>query len=320
MKDKISVLIAVYNVEEYLPHCIESVINQTYKNIEIIIIDDGSTDKSGIISDEYAKKDKRIIVYHIDNHGLSYVRNMGIKLSKGKYISFIDGDDYIESDFIEILYNNLIKYNADLSCCSYYGVFKRNIKPRNNKINLYIMNSDESVEKSFLDKGLEVYAWNKLYKRELFDIITFPLGKRSQDRFVMYDIFLKCNKVVYESIPKYYYLQRKSSAAHNLENINRDAIEASYKSICTLKDNSNLYNLASKDYIKTKLGTFKKEMYYTRSINKELRKEIIGDIKDYNYINYSNSEKIELYIFKHFKYLYQFISYIYYFFKYSKMI
>ena len=158
MEDLISVLVAVYNVEDFLGRCLDSIINQTYKNIEIIIIDDGSTDNSKKICEDFASLDSRIKLLHIKNMGLSYVRNFGIELAKGKYISFVDGDDYLENDYIETLYNNLIKYNADLSCCSYYRVFDDSIIPRNKSDKTYVLNSKEAIEKSYLDKGLEVYA------------------------------------------------------------------------------------------------------------------------------------------------------------------
>ncbi|EPX11381.1 glycosyltransferase family 2 protein [Streptococcus agalactiae] len=113
--EKISIIIPVYNVKKYLNDCIQSVINQTYNNLEIILIDDGSTDGSGDYCDEIAKKDSRIFVYHKTNGGLSEARNVGIKISTGKYITFIDSDDYIENLYIETLYNSLIEYKADMS-------------------------------------------------------------------------------------------------------------------------------------------------------------------------------------------------------------
>ena len=123
--DLISVIIPIYNVEKFLSFCIDSIVNQTYKNLEIILVDDGSTDNSGKICDEYALKDNRIKVMHKQNGGVSSARNVGLNIAKGKYIGFVDSDDYVENDMFEILHNLIIKNNVDISCCNKF-VFKKN--------------------------------------------------------------------------------------------------------------------------------------------------------------------------------------------------
>ena len=128
MKELISIIVPVYNVEQYLDDCLISIINQTYKNIEIILIDDGSTDKSGKICDEYAKKDSRIIVIHKENGGVSSARNAGLRIAKGAYIGFVDPDDWIAEDMYEVLYSNAKKYDADVSVCKYKIVKNNSIK------------------------------------------------------------------------------------------------------------------------------------------------------------------------------------------------
>lgn len=319
MKDLISIIVPVYNVEKYLDKCLKSIINQTYQNIEIIIVDDGSTDSSKKICDNYKKIDKRVKVFHIKNTGLSGARNYGIKKCSGKYISFIDSDDYIEKDMIEILYKNIKCEKADLSCCSFYEVFKNKIEKKNKKIEYFVMNSTEAIEKSFLDEGLSVYTWNKLYNKKLFKNIEFPLHKKSQDRFIMYQVFNEAEKIVYESTCKYYYIQRKDSAANNLVNINTDSIEASFNSIDYLKDNKRLQSLAIKDYLLTKLRCYKKKVYYKKKDDIKLRKELIEEFSKYKNIPYTNKEKLEIFIFKYFKQLYKKIGRIYYNKKYKKM-
>jgi len=127
MQDKISVIIPVYNAAKYLPKCIDSVLNQTYKNLEIILVDDGSTDESGKISDKYSYKDNRVIVIHKENGGTSDARNKGIKAATGKYIGFIDSDDYIETDMYEILLKTLYAYDADIVECAFYRIKKDNL-------------------------------------------------------------------------------------------------------------------------------------------------------------------------------------------------
>lgn len=120
--DKISIIVPVYNVEQYITRCIESITSQTYRNIEILLIDDGSTDNSGNICDEYQKKDSRVMTFHKTNGGLSDARNYGIKHASGQYLCFVDSDDYISKHMVEILYNNLIKYSADISACGFLTV------------------------------------------------------------------------------------------------------------------------------------------------------------------------------------------------------
>ena len=155
--DLISIIIPVYNVEQYLSRCIDSVINQTYKNLEIILIDDGSTDDSGEICDEYALKDNRIKVMHKQNGGVSSARNEGLDISKGNYIGFIDSDDFIEKDMYEFLYDLLTKNNCDISCCNKF-IFKDNkfiaskSFPKGNVL---------SFNEVLNDSKHDFYIWNK---------------------------------------------------------------------------------------------------------------------------------------------------------------
>lgn len=208
----ISVIVPVYNVEKYIRKCIESIIKQTYHNLEIILVDDGSTDNSGMICDDYAKRDKRIQVIHKKNEGLSDARNSGIKICKGDYIGFIDGDDWIAKDMYEFLYQTLTKYHADVAVCGHYlegddGVYDS----ENAEGGLKVYNSREAVCAVVKDKEIHSYAWDKLYKKELFDGIRYPSGRYVQDIFTTYRVFINANKVVCNNQPKYYYYQRKDS-------------------------------------------------------------------------------------------------------------
>ena len=320
MKDLISIIVPVYNVEKYVEKCLISIINQTYKNIEIIIVNDGSVDNSKKICESLKKKDKRIKLYNIKNIGLSGARNYGIEKSKGKYISFIDSDDYIDNNMIETLYNNLIKEKADISCCSFYEVFKDEIIKKNEEEKYYVMNKKQAIKKTFLDRGLDVYTWNKLYKKELFDNIKFPLGKKSQDRFVMYEIFDNTNKIVYDSICLYYYVQRNNSAANNLKNVNTDSIEASLNAISYLRKYRDIKPLAIKEYLQTRLRVYKKIVYYNGKDDIKIRKDLIREFKNYSNIKYTNKEKLELLLFKYFPNTYRLIGKKYYDKKYRKMI
>lgn len=318
MDDLISIIIPVYNVEKYLDKCLDTVINQTYKNIEIIIVNDGSTDNSLDICNKYKNLDNRVKVFSIKNSGASQARNYALKKAKGKYLAFVDSDDYIDLDMIELLYNNMIKEKADLSCCSFYEVFKDDIKKKTEEDKVYIMNNKKTIEKSFLDEGLSVYLWNKLYKRELFKNIELPVGKSSQERFVMYEIFDKAKRVVYQSICKYYYIQRKNSTAHNLVKVNTDSIEASLNAVNYLKKYKDIRPLAVKEYLLTRLRCYKKLVYYNKKIDKRIRKNLIRELNKYN-IDYSLKEKIEIILLKYFPHIYKIIGKIYYNRKYRKM-
>jgi len=215
-KDLISIIIPVYKVEKYLEKCIESVLKQTYTNLQIILVDDGSPDNCGKTCDEYAKKDSRIEVIHKVNGGLSDARNVGIIKAKGKYIGFVDSDDYIKEDMYEILLNLIIEYNADVSICNLYDVIdgKEYIRNKENGIQEY--SRLDILKEVLLDKNIQSYAWNKLYKKELFDEIKYPIGKKYEDIGTTFYLFEKCNKIVVTSEPEYYYLKRADSLVNNV--------------------------------------------------------------------------------------------------------
>ena len=210
-KPMISVIVPVYNVEKYLKKCVSSLCNQTYKNIEIILIDDGSTDSSGTICDNLKQTDKRIIVFHKINQGLSSARNAGIRLSSGNFIAFVDSDDYVASDMIELLYKNLVEYNADISACGYTMVYKnKNVSISNNdKITVY--KRIDALKKMFLKNDIGMIFCNKLFKKKLFENIEFPLFQNFEDINTIYKVINKADSVVYDPTEKYYYIQREDS-------------------------------------------------------------------------------------------------------------
>lgn len=216
MSDKISVIVPVYNVEAYLDRCIKSIIKQTYNNLEIILIDDGSSDKSSCICDQWAACDDRIIVIHKTNCGLSAARNSGIEVASGTYISFIDSDDCVDPFFIETLYNTLITGNAEISVV-YYKMFKDERAPllnHNKRYKAEILSRKDAVMRLFSDVKFGNYACNKLYKRELFDDIRYPYGKKMEDLGVTYKLLFLCNSVALVKAPLYFYYQRADSILH----------------------------------------------------------------------------------------------------------
>lgn len=209
-EDLISIIIPVYNVQNYLCKCIDSIINQTYKNIEIILVDDGSTDNSGTICDQYKTKDDRISVIHKTNEGLSSARNKGLKNAKGVYVQFIDSDDYIDLDTIEIMYNNICRYNADVISYSHY-ILNNGHTICNCTEEIEQINSIDAIKEIMLDDKIRSYSWEKLWKRELFKDIIYPLGRKFEDLLTTPLLFEKAKKIVIYDIPKYYYRQRDDS-------------------------------------------------------------------------------------------------------------
>ena len=211
----ISVIVPVYNVEKYLKQCVNSIIKQTYTNIEIILIDDGSTDNSAHICDEFAQIDPRIKVFHKANGGLSSARNEGIKKSKGKYLTFIDSDDDISEDYVSYLYGLIKKYKVKLSICPYSVV---NIKKNKTKIfNLgenykeEKLNTEECLKRLLCEKGFSVSACAKLYEKSLFKNVEFPIGKLCEDNGTTYKLIMKCPKVAFCGVNCYYYCIRQDS-------------------------------------------------------------------------------------------------------------
>ncbi|GMN90260.1 glycosyltransferase family 2 protein [Francisella sciaenopsi] len=224
MDDKlalISVIIPVYNVQDYLVRCLESVINQTYKSLEIILVNDGSTDNSLEICQQYINKDSRIILINKKNGGLSSARNAGLDIYKGKYITFIDSDDWVALDYINTLYQNIIDNNADISIVGFENVYDFNVEDISNTNKIKIFSQKEAVNKLILNK-LETSAWGKLFNSFLYKKNRFREGIIFEDLDIMYKLFLSANKIVRNSSIKYFYFQRKSSimgTAKNIRNI-----------------------------------------------------------------------------------------------------
>lgn len=216
MQPKISVIVPVYNVEKYLPHCLDSIINQSYTNLEIILIDDGSSDNCPEICDKYAEKDRRIIVIHKRNGGLSDARNTGIESATGEYLAFVDGDDYIAVNMYEILEKRIIGDRADIAVCNFLYVNEQGELLQEKNYNLPILNkcleSRNAIKKLSGPKSwYYVTAWNKLYHREIFDGLRFPKGKYHEDEFVIHHIIQKCGRISCVQDPLYYYVQRDKS-------------------------------------------------------------------------------------------------------------
>lgn len=223
----ISVIVPVYNVEEYLPTCIESILNQTYKDLEILLIDDGSTDNSGRICDEYAKRDNRCIVIHQPNKGVYNARNTGLEHVKGEYISFIDSDDYIHPQMLEILYETLQKGDYDFSMVAYKKVWDYSKYTPITKINTHILDTSTLIHRlyniNYKNNNLPEMScqvlWNKLYKKSLIAQSRFKITGSGDTEFNN-RIYLKTKSAIYIDTPLYYWHQRTTSITHQSINLN----------------------------------------------------------------------------------------------------
>lgn len=211
-KPLISVIVPIYKVEKFLKRCIDSILSQSYDNLEIILVDDGSPDSCGKICDEYSRKDKRIKVLHKENGGLSDARNKALDIYKGEYVTFIDSDDYVSKYYIENLYNALEQGNADLAMSWFENVFDgKPIKSTPSyKIenSLKVLNAEECLTRLLYQDGVETSAWGKLYPRKSFIKHRFPKGKLYEDIPVTSKIIAESTKIAVISNVDYYYYQR----------------------------------------------------------------------------------------------------------------
>ncbi len=211
--EKISVIIPVYNVEKYLKRCLDSVITQTYENMEIILIDDGSMDSSGAICDRYAKKDERIRVIHKENGGLSDARNAGVKIASGEYITYIDSDDYIEPDNLQTLYQNLKQTGADVSIGALQYVYENDKvkKKERKKFQISVWSAEETLHNMLLQQKITTSVCGVLSKKEYWEKVRFPKGKICEDMGTSYKIYSQAKKIVYTEKIIYYYYMRLGS-------------------------------------------------------------------------------------------------------------
>lgn len=211
MRPVISVIVPVYNVEKYVSKCLDSILNQTFNDIEIIVVDDGSTDGSGVICDKYAQRDKRIKVFHKENGGLSSARNYGIDRAKSDYIGFVDSDDYIDFDMYEVLLDLILKNDADVSMCRLSDVYPTTKITKDSDTDRFIVNNEEAIKIVLEGRINTVSAINKLYKKTLFNKVRYPVGKIAEDAFVIVKLLQQCRRVAITTEKKYYYIHRFDS-------------------------------------------------------------------------------------------------------------
>ena len=244
MNKKISIIVPIYNMEQYLERCLLSLIHQDYQNLEIILINDGSTDNSINICNKYKKIDNRIIVINKAHSGLSDTRNIGIKKATGDYIGFVDSDDYIDKDMFKNLIEGAEKYQCEISMCDLVETYNPNEKAKRDPLNYIKMNKKQALEQLLYDKNIGNYVIDKLFSKTLFDNISFPIGKLYEDISTTYKLFIKANNIIYIPTTMYYYYQRSDSIVNNITRKSiLDYINAVFERYYDLKNNYNFSNL-----------------------------------------------------------------------------
>ena len=255
--NKISVIVPCYKVEDYLSQCLESIIGQTYKNLEIILVDDGSPDRCPLICDEYAQKDSRIKVIHKKNGGLSSARNAGLDIATGDYIAFVDSDDWLELDMYETLYNVINNYCVDIAVCDIIK-YSNGVKTKETEDgeNVSIINSpkDAFLHQFYTKPCIRFEVWNKLFRREVVSNIRFKEGQIYEDIYFDRCVFQRINKIAYIPKYKYYYRINRPGGTNSFFKRNRFALFDELDG-CIELFNKNEWNDLSNIYKEYAYGT-----------------------------------------------------------------
>lgn len=280
--NKVSVVVPIYNVEKYLNRCLQSIINQSYKNIEIILVNDGSTDNSLQIAEEEEKNDSRIKIITQKNQGLSMARNTGIQHATGEYICFVDSDDFVHKDYVKCLIENLEENDSDISVCDYLYINEKDETwSKKNKVEKIFSNLEAINDLLVGNQETEVMAWNKLYKLSLFkeNNIFFPKGKLHEDNFTTYKLYYYAKKISLIPDKLYFYLQRTDSIMGKKFNIKRlDVLQAVEETKSFFKkENINLEPEIECYELNTRIGLLNnmvRDRFYG-----EAREQLIKEIK-----------------------------------------
>ncbi|WP_337814346.1 glycosyltransferase [Intestinibacter sp.] len=306
MKKLVSIIVPIYNVEQYLDRCIESLVTQSYINLEIILIDDGSKDTSGDICDLWAQRDKRIRLVHKENGGLSDARNKGLDIATGDIISFIDSDDYISKYFYEKLINIMEQTDSDIVECQFKKFNENERVNYLNKENIEFIsfNTEEAIKNLILNCELSTTVWNKIYKTSVIKKLKFRVGKTNEDDFYTYLAFDNAKKITKLQDELYYYLQRPESIMGKIYKLNRlDEIEAKYERLKYIEKNyKNLILIAKQDTIFGSLYAYQRLLKDGEESDIEKGKKILSEYinrisftkRDYSNLNFKNKIWIKL--------------------------
>ena len=222
----ISVIVPIYNVEKYLNRCIESIVNQTYRDLEIILVDDGSTDHCGEMCDDWVRKDERIKIIHKENGGLSDARNAGMKIANGNYIAFVDSDDWIDLFMYEHMMRIMNANQSEIVSCGFRKVQKKELGNEPSEIQWKQYDAESALKAMITEKGLNQVVWNKLYERSIIDGIWFEKGKCNEDEFWSYQVIGRAKRITAIKNVYYNYFQREDSIINETYSLKRlDGLE-----------------------------------------------------------------------------------------------
>jgi len=274
MNELISVIVPVYKVEDYLSRCVDSILSQTYTNIEIILVDDGSPDRCGEICDRYAQHDPRVRVIHKENGGLSDARNAGIEIAKGQYISFIDSDDWVHPEFLETLYQLILSTDSDIAASDFLRTSTENLPVFLEEGTVYQYSNLEALKQYagvfFVQM---VVAWGKIYKRHLFEGVRFPVGRVHEDEFTTHKVIYKAKRIVLTTRKLIYYWQRQDSIMGS-----RSSLKNQLDTIEALLERSAFFESIGLDDLSNL--TYKKVFFMLRKVFRNMGKEEIDkDLK-----------------------------------------
>lgn len=292
MDTLVSVIVPIYKVEPYLEKCVTSIRNQTYRNLEIILIDDGSPDGCGQMCDLYASADNRVRVIRQENKGLSEARNSGIDIATGEYILFVDGDDWIELNTVECLLQACLDYSADASCCGHYKEFtnRTTIHPLVEEVKIY--EGDEIIAPA-LKGAFAHYVWEKLWKRKLFDTCRFPSGMQFEDVATTWKLLLNCHRVVCISDVLFHYIYRKDSIGNTktMKNLVDRWIAFKERYDVMAERSEELRNICTKGCLET-IGYTWRWLFIVKDRDEEKIQEMRRFLKEnQEYINHCSLEK-----------------------------
>lgn len=302
----VSIIVPVYNVEKYLRRCVDSIIAQTYSEWEALLIDDGSTDSSGTICDEYANRDNRIRCYHKKNGGQSSARNEGLEHACGEQIAFCDADDWLTTDFLEICMTEYKKYEADIVTANYYNYYDDNkCEPVFDiKANYAVLDNRMAMKRLLENDGTSSSVCARIYDKKIFDNIRFEDGMLFEDAAISYKLFMNADKVVFVSKPlEYYYHRENSTMARKDKKIRLDEIHAAHERYMAVRKfyDDEIAEAAISDYAYDMIHVtecFIREGYNLREIESH-DKYLRTEIKKYSYhvgTLFSKRKKVELFL------------------------
>ena len=323
---KVSVIVAAYNIQDYIVKCLESISNQTYKNLEVIVVDDGSSDNTGKLADEFANNDSRFIVIHKENGGVSSARNKGIEVASGDFIGFVDGDDTIEFDMYEMLISNAIKYDADISHCGYKIVENKKEILFYGTEEIIIQDRKKALRDLFDGTLVEPSLCNKIFKNNIVgDMRLDESIKINEDFYFNILLFNRAKKSVFEDKTKYNYMKREDSATTSSSNNIRkktDPLKV-YDRIADLyKDDLEIFPYAKKMQIERNINiynllTLEKDIKF-KKLKKQIRKYIMlnkEEVKNSTII--TKKTKLMVYGILYMRFIYDLIYKIYFNKKYN---